>query len=99
MDQSTFMVVVAVGACIAALALVLQACFLFGTYKATQVMRDRIVQLVPKVEAILPKVEALVPKIEAVIPKVDALLESSRTTVEESRLAIAEVRQKSNAIL
>jgi biopolymer transport protein ExbB/TolQ len=92
MDQSTFMVVVAVATGIAALALVLQACFLFGTYKATQAMRDRIVQLVPKVEAIVPKVEALV-------PKVDALLDSSRATIEESRMAIAEVRSKSNAIL
>ena len=92
MDQSTLILIIAIFTGIAAIALVMQAFFLFGAYKATQVLRDRVV-------ALLPKVEAIVPKVEALVPKIDGLLESSKQTVDESRAMIAEIREKSNLIL
>ena len=38
---------------VSAIALVIQAILLFGTYKATQTVRDRVVTLMPKVEALI----------------------------------------------
>jgi len=53
MDQSTLLVIMAGAVSVSAIALVIQACLLFGTFKATQTVRDRVVTLMPKVEALL----------------------------------------------
>jgi hypothetical protein len=106
MDQSTLLTIMAVAVSLSAIAMIFGACFLFGIYKATAAVRDRVLLTIPKVESLIPKVEAILPKIDALVPKIDALLETSRETVTESKAMITEgkamlvdIRQKSNLLL
>jgi len=47
------LVIMAGAVTVSAIALVIQAFLLFGTFKATQTVRDRVVTMLPKVEALL----------------------------------------------
>ena len=52
-NQTTFLAVIAVFVAISAAAMIFQAAMLYGTYKASREMRDRIIPLTGKVEALL----------------------------------------------
>src|SRR5712671_3880307 len=60
MDQSTLLIIMAGAVSVSAIALVIQAFLLFGTFKATQTVRDRVVTMLPKVEALLDTSRAAV---------------------------------------
>ncbi len=92
MDQQTLLTVMTVFVIVAALALIIQAGFLFGMYRASRAMKANVDRLTPKVETLLPKLEAL-------LPKAEALLETSRQTLEDSRRQIAEITSKTSDIL
>ena len=53
MDQMTLLYIIAAFVLIAAIALCIQAGFLFGMYKAARAMQEKIVPLIPKVEGLL----------------------------------------------
>ena len=53
MDQQLLLYIIAGFVLIAAIALCIQAGFLFGMYKATKAMQEKIVPLVPKVEGLI----------------------------------------------
>ncbi|MEO8096825.1 MAG: hypothetical protein ABI811_03940 [Acidobacteriota bacterium] len=53
MDQSTLLVIMAGAVCVSAVALVIQAGLLFGMYKATQAVQERVLTVMPKVEELL----------------------------------------------
>ena len=82
MDQNTLLLIF-VG--ISTIALVFQAAMLYGTYKASRTLQERIVPLVPKIEALVPKIEALV--------------DTSRSTIEENALKFREITDKASQIL
>ena len=52
-NQTIFLAVIAVFVVISAAAMIFQAAMLYGTYKASREMRDRIVPLTVKVEALV----------------------------------------------
>ena len=52
-NQTTFLVLIAVFVAISAAALVFQAVMLYGTYKTSKELRDRIVPLTVKVDALV----------------------------------------------
>lgn len=85
MDQTTLMYIMAGAVVIGAVALVFQAGLLFGMYKTSQVLRDRLLVTLPKAEALMETSKVA--------------LEASKGVIEESRLAIGEIRSKSNEIL
>ena len=85
MDQMTLLYVMAGFVIISAIALCIQAGFLFGMYKATKVLEA--------------KVQPLIPKVDALIPKVDSLLEVSKGTVEQGKKQMLEITGKANDIL
>jgi hypothetical protein len=53
MDQSQLLIVIAVFVFVAALAMCVQAFFLFGIYKAARGFQEKTVPLVPKVDALV----------------------------------------------
>ena len=53
MDQQTLLEIMAVFVMVAAIALVIQAAFLFGIYKASRTMQESIVKMSPKLEALM----------------------------------------------
>jgi len=53
MDQSTLLVIMAGAVTVSAIALVIQAGLLFGIYKTTQVLRERVLTTLPQVEALM----------------------------------------------
>jgi len=53
MDQQTLLALMTAFVFIAAVALVIQAGFLFGVYKASRGMNDKVQQLMPKIQALL----------------------------------------------
>jgi hypothetical protein len=53
MDQTTLLYIMAAFTAVAALALVIQACLLFGMYKATSTLSERVITLLPKVESLM----------------------------------------------
>jgi hypothetical protein len=92
MDQQTLLTIMAAFVIISAIALCIQAGFLFGIYKGLKKLEEKTTPLIPKVDALIPKVEAL-------IPKVDALVEASRSAVTESRTQIHDISVKTGDIL
>jgi hypothetical protein len=85
MDEHTLLTVLTVFVCLAAIAMIAQAGFLFGIYKAARGAHESVKDLVPKAEALLPKAHAL--------------LETSQQTIQESRKQIADITAKTSEIL
>lgn len=53
MDQTTLLYIMAGFTAVAAVALVIQACLMFGLYKATVALTERVTAMLPKVEALM----------------------------------------------
>jgi len=60
MDQMTLLYVIAGFVLVAAIALCIQAGFLFGIYKAARAMQERVHPLVPKVDSLLDSAKTTV---------------------------------------
>ena len=85
MDQNTLLTVMAIFVFVAAVAMVVQAGFLYGIYKAARGTQESI--------------RAFVPKAEALLPKAHLLLETSHQTIIDSRAQIADITSKTSDIL
>ena len=85
MDQNTLLTIMAVFVFVAAVAMVVQAGFLYGIYKAARGAQESVKTFIPKAEALLPKVHAL--------------LETSQQTIADSRAQIADITAKTSDIL
>lgn len=102
MDQNTLLVIIAVFVFVAAVALCIQAGFLFALYKTTAALEKKMMPMVPKVEALIPKIEALLPKVdslflkaeglmtkvEPIIPKVEAVVPKVGAFIDSATLAV-----------
>jgi len=53
MDQMTLLYIMAGAVIVSAVALVVQACLLFGMYKATVTLQQRVLVVLPKVESLM----------------------------------------------
>src|SRR5947209_18823327 len=53
MDQMTLLYIMAAFVLISAIALCIQAGFLFGIYRATQAMQQKVTPMIPKVEGLI----------------------------------------------
>jgi hypothetical protein len=92
MDQTTLLYIMTAFVIISAIALCIQAGMLFGMYRTTKVLQEKIVPLVPKMDA-------LIPKVESIIPKVNSVLETTKSTLEQSKVQILEITSKTNDLL
>jgi len=99
MDQSTLLVIMAGAVSVSAIALVIQACLLFGTFKATQTVRDRVVTLMPKVEALLDTSRAAVDEGRAGIAelreKSNLLLDSGQKQMQSLQSILGDAHDRS----
>src|SRR5579862_8773734 len=83
MDQNTLLTIF-VG--LAALAMLFQAGMLFGTYRATKAMQEKIVPLIPKVEALVESSRAVIDdnraKVAEITVKANEILDSARIQIQ-----------------
>ncbi len=90
MDEHTLLVVIAVFVFVAALALLIQAGFLFGVYKAAKSIEGHSARVMPKVEALVTTSHAAIEdsraKIAEITTKTHAILDTTQkqmNTVDE----------------
>jgi len=85
-NQTIFLALIAVFVAISAAALIFQAAMLYGTYKASQELRDRIVPLTVKVDALVETsrfaVEEARIKIVEISTKTSQILDVARQQME-----------------
>jgi len=83
MDQTVLLSIIAAFTFVAALALCMQAGFLFGVYKSTKALEQKFMPLAPKVEALVDATKATVDKsrteIVDIMSKTNEILESTKT--------------------
>lgn len=89
MDTNALIIVMTVFVIISALALCVQAGYLFGMYRAVKTLQDRLIPLVPKVESLVDSTKTTVDQsrqqIVDITTKANDILESTR-----SQLAMVE---------
>jgi hypothetical protein len=89
MDTPTLLVIF-VG--ISTLALVFQAAMLYGTYKASRTLQDRIVPLVPKIEALVESsrsaIEESTSRLREITDKTNQILDSAKKQMETVEIVI-----------
>jgi ElaB/YqjD/DUF883 family membrane-anchored ribosome-binding protein len=82
MDTNALIVVMTVFVIISAIALCVQAGYLFGMYKAVRTLQDRLTPLMPKVEALVDSTKATVDEskqqIIEITTKANDILESTK---------------------
>ena len=85
MDQQTLLTVMTVFVCVAAAALLIQAGFLFGIYKAARGMQQNTQRLMPKIESLLETsrqtIEDSRKQIADITSKTSEILETTRKQV------------------
>ena len=99
MDQSTLLVIMAGSVVVSAVALVIQAVLLFSTYRATQTVRDRVVTLMPKVEALLDTSRAAVDEGRAGIAEIreksNLILDAGQKQMQSLQSILADAQERS----
>ena len=70
MDQMTLLYIMAGFTIVAAIALVIQASLLFGMYKATTTLTERVTTLLPKVEALMDTSRVTIEESRAAIAEI-----------------------------
>jgi len=82
-NQTVFLVLIAIFVAISAAALIFQAAMLYGTYKAAKEMRDRILPLTVKVDALVETSRATIVEVTAKTNQIlDVALEQMQTVEE-----------------
>src|SRR5258706_4131463 len=85
-NQTVFIAVIAVFVAICAAAMVFQAAMLYGTYKASRELRDRIVPLTVKVDALVetsrPAASEARVQIAEITTKTSEILDSAKQHME-----------------
>ncbi len=83
MDQNTLLVIF-VG--LATAAMIFQAAMLYGTYKASRALQDRIVPLVPKIEALVERsrsaIDESTARLREITDKTNQILDSAKKQME-----------------
>ncbi len=89
-NQTVLLILIAIFVAISAAAMVFQAAMLFATYKTSREMRDRVLPLIPKIEALLDSsrsaLEEARTKIVEISTKTEQILDMAKqqmTTIEE----------------
>ena len=99
MDQSTLLVIMAGAVTVSAIALVIQAILLFSAYRATTIARDRIVTLLPKVEALLDTSRAAVDEGRAGIAEIreksNLILDSGQKQMQSLQAIMGDAQERS----
>lgn len=82
MDQMTLLYVIAGFVIVSAIALCMQAAFLFGMYKASKALTDKVTPLIPKVDALVESAKTTVDhgkvQIADISKKTNEILESTK---------------------
>ena len=99
MDQTTLLIIMTGAVSVSAVALVIQALLLFGTYKATQTVRDRVVTLMPKVEALIDTSRLAVDEgritIAEIREKSNAILDTGQKQMHSLQGILADAHERS----
>jgi len=86
MDEHALLVVMSVFVFVAAVALIIQAGFLFGIYKATRAMQDNVTRVLPKVESLVSSSQTVVEdgriRVAELTAKVHTLLDTTNRQMQ-----------------
>jgi len=82
-NQTIFLVVIAVFVAVCAVAMVFQAAMLYGTYKASRELRDRIVPLTVKVDGLVDDARIQIGEITTRTSQILDIAREQMETVEE----------------
>ena len=82
-NQTIFLVVIAVFVAVCAAAMIFQAAMLYGTYKASRELRDRIVPLTVKVDALVDDTRVRIGEIATRTNQILDIAKEQMETVEE----------------
>ena len=97
-NQTIFLALIAVFVALSAAAMIFQAAMLYGTYKASKEMRDRIVPLTVKVEALVDTsrsaVEEARVKIVEITTKTSQILDIAKQQMESVEELLEDASQR-----
>lgn len=99
MDQTTLLIIMASAVVVSAVALVIQAFLLFSSYRATLAVRDKVITLMPKVEALLDTSRLVVDEgrvtIAEIREKSNAILDSGQKQMQSLQGILADAHERS----
>jgi ABC-type transporter Mla subunit MlaD len=100
MEQTTLLYVMAGAVAVSAVALMIQACLLFGMYKATQALQQRMLTLLPKLEELTVSSRAAVEEARQAIAEIrqksNAILDSGQKQMRHLEAMLAQAAQLTN---
>ncbi len=86
MDEHSLLVTMAVFVAVAAIALLIQAGFLFGIYKSTKAMHDNTVRVLPKIESLVTTSQAAIEdgrvRFSEISVRTEAILDTAQRQME-----------------
>jgi hypothetical protein len=98
MDEHTLLTTMTVFVIISAIALIIQAGFLFGVYKASRGMSDNVQRLIPKIESLLDTsrktIEDSRTQIADITAKASDILETTRVQVRRIDALLEDASQR-----
>lgn len=98
MDQTTLLYIMAGFTCVAAIALVIQACLMFGMYKATVALTERVTLMLPKVEALMDTSRVAIEESRATIAEIrqksNLILDSGHKQIKQLESILADAAER-----
>lgn len=100
MDQMTLLYVMAGAVVVSAIALVIQMCLLFGMYKTTQALRDRVMVVIPRVEDLLENSRTMLDEgrtaLNEIRNKSNLILDTGHRQMRQLESILGEATERSN---
>jgi hypothetical protein len=100
MDQMTLLYVMAGAVVVSAVALVIQMFLLFGMYKTTQAMRDRVMVVIPRVEDLLENSRTILDEGRAALGEVrqksNLILDTGHRQMRQLEAIVGEAAERTN---
>ncbi|MEI9812675.1 MAG: hypothetical protein WDO18_08365 [Acidobacteriota bacterium] len=100
MDQMTLLWVMAGAVIVSAIALVIQACMLFGMYKASQALRERILTVLPKLEELVETSRDVIEEgrmtVVEIRQKSNLILDSGQKQMRQLESILSDAAERSN---
>jgi hypothetical protein len=98
MDQTTLLYIMAGFTCVAAVALVIQASLMFGMYKATVALTERVTLMLPKVEALMDSSRVAIDESRATIAEIryksNLILDTGHKQIQQLELILNDAAER-----
>src|SRR5690348_8265191 len=96
-NQTIFLALIAVFVAVSAAALIFQAAMLYGTYKASRELRDRIVPLTAKVDALVETSRSVVTEARVQIAEITSKTSDILDVAKQQMETLGEILEDASA--